>query len=239
MAEPSPSAPKKFTFDTSFDGAKLAGASVYKRLYTADEAQKLAAAARAEGEAAAMARAEAQAAQALAELAAAAKAALPALAAAAHEHRTGAAELALACARQIADAAYDKFPEAPLQAALAALAREVEATPKLILRSPPELQERLQAALTETAEAIGYAGQIVARADPALPRAAFVLEWGDGSAAFDPAGAAARVAEALEGALAAEGLHAEALAPVTVPDLAPDPNPDIVPDSAEEASSDG
>ena len=84
MAEPSPSAPKKFTFDTSFDGAKLAGASVYKRLYTADEAQKLAAAARAEGEAAAMTRAEAQAAQALAELAAAAKAALPALAAAAH-----------------------------------------------------------------------------------------------------------------------------------------------------------
>ena len=72
-----------------------------------------------------------------------------------------------------------------------------------------------------------------------MPRAAFVLEWGDGSAAFDPAGAAARVAEALEGALAAEGLHAEALAPVTVPDLAPDPNPDIVPDSAEEASSDG
>ncbi len=39
-----------------------------------------------------------------------------------------------------------------------------------------------------------------------------MLDWGDGSAAFDPAGAAARVAEALEGALAAEGLHAEALA---------------------------
>jgi flagellar assembly protein FliH len=235
MADASQTAPKKFNFDTSFDSGRLAGAGLYKRLYTADEAQMLAAAARAEGEAAAMARAEAQAAQALAELAAATKAALPALAAAAHEHRTGAAALALACARQIADAACERFPEAPLQAALAALAREVEATPKLILRAPPELVERLQTALSETAEAIAYGGQIVARADPDLPHAAFVLEWGDGSAAFDPAAAAARVAEALEGALAAEGLHAEALPPITTTD--PGLHPD--PDAAEEASSDG
>ncbi len=57
----------------------------------------------------------------------------------------------------------------------------------------------------------GYSGQIIARAEPTLPPAAFVLDWGDGSASFDPAEAARRVAEALEGALAAEGLHAEAL----------------------------
>jgi flagellar assembly protein FliH len=164
-----------------------------------------------------MQRIEAQSARALAELAEAAKAALPSLAAAAHKHRAGSAELALACARQIADAACDRFPEAPLQAALVALAREVEATPKLTLRAQPELLERLQSALTETAEAIGYPGQILARAEPGLAAAAFVLEWGDGSAAFDPAGAAARVAEALEGALAAEGLHAEALAPGVSP----------------------
>src|SRR5258708_28962906 len=143
MADASSSAPKKFNFDTSFDVGRMTGASVYKRLYTADEAQRLAAAARAEGEAAALSRAEVQTAQALADLAAAAKAALPALAAAAHEHRTGAAELALACARQIADAAYDRFPEAPLQAALAALAREAEATPKVILKAPPEPSDRL------------------------------------------------------------------------------------------------
>jgi flagellar assembly protein FliH len=158
-----------------------------------------------------MQRIEAQTARALSELADAARAALPTLAEAAHLHRTGAAELALACARQIADAACDRFPEAPLQAALAALAREVEATPRLTLRAQPALLQRLQAALAETAEAIGYPGQILARAEPSLAPAAFVLEWGDGSAAFDPAGAAARVAEALEGALAAEGLHAEAL----------------------------
>jgi flagellar assembly protein FliH len=205
-------APRKFTFDTVFDGGRQAPtASTYKRLFTSEEADAMAAKARAEGEAAAMQSIEAQTGRALADLVEAARAALPTLAAAAHQHRTGAAELALACARQIADAACERFPEAPLQAALAALAREVEATPRLTLRAPAALLERLQAALTETAEAIGYPGQILARAEPTLPPAAFVLDWGDGSAAFDPAGAAERVAEALEGALAAEGLHAEAL----------------------------
>ena len=186
-----------------------------------ESAEALAAAARAEGEATAMRSVEAETARALGQLAEAAKAALPTLTVAAHEHRAGSAELALACARQIADAACERFPEAPLQAALAALAREVEATPRLTLRAPAALLERLQAALTETAEAIGYPGQILARAEPTLAPAAFVLDWGDGSAAFDPAGAAIRVAEALEGALAAEGLHAEALpAPINPADEA-------------------
>jgi flagellar assembly protein FliH len=203
---------RKFTFDTSFDGARALGAKGYKRLYTSEEADHLAASARGEGEAAAMQTIEAQSARALSELADAAKTALATLAAAAHQHRAGAAQLALACARQIADAACERFPEAPAQAALVALAREVEASPKLILRAAPALKERLQAALAETAEAIGYPGQIIARDDPDLAGAAFVLDWGDGSAAFDPAGAAQRIAEALEGAIAAEGLHAEALA---------------------------
>jgi flagellar assembly protein FliH len=49
----------------------------------------------------------------------------------------------------------------------------------------------------------------VVKTDPALPRAAFTFDWGDGRAAFDPQAAAARVAAALETALAAEGLHAD------------------------------
>src|SRR5579871_265244 len=212
MADASSSTPRKFTFDTEFDGVRPASASSYRRLYTGEEAERLAAAARAEGEAAAMQRIEAQAARALADLAEAARAALPSLAAAAHQHRAGAAELALACARQIADAACERFPEAPLQAALTALAREVEAAPRLVLRVAPALKERIGPAVAEAAEGIGYPGQIVVRDDPELASAAFVLDWGDGSAAFDPAAGARRIAEALEGALAAEGLHAEALA---------------------------
>jgi flagellar assembly protein FliH len=200
---------RKFEFGSEFEGGRSGGS---RRSYTSAEAEALAAQARVEGQVAAMRSIEAETARSLAQLADAARAALPALAIAAHEHRVGAAELALACARQIADAACARFPEAPLQSALAALAREIEATPRLTLKAPPALLERLQAALAETAEAIGYPGQILARADPTLPLAAFALDWGDGAAAFDPAEAATRVAEALHGALAAEGLHAEALA---------------------------
>jgi flagellar assembly protein FliH len=203
---------RRYTFDNEFEGAKPAAANPYTRLFGAAEVEALTARARAEGEAEAMRRIEAQTAAALADLAQAARAALPALAVAAHEHRVGAAELALACGRQIADAACERFPEAPLQSALAALAREVEATPRLTLRAPPALLERLQAALAQTAEAIGYPGQILARADPGLAPAAFRLDWGDGAAAFDPIAAARRVGEALEGALASEGMHAESLA---------------------------
>ena len=53
-----------------------------------------------------------------------------------------------------------------------------------------------------------------------MPRAAFTLDFGDVSAAYDPDAATARVAQALEAALAAEGLHAEPLVPGADPGLA-------------------
>ena len=87
--------------------------------------------------------------------------ALGALVKVAHEHRTACAELALASARAIAGAALERFPEAPAQAALAALTREIEATPRLLARAAPEQVERLQAALDETARACGFPGQIL------------------------------------------------------------------------------
>ena len=204
---------RKFTFDTVFDGD---GAVSYaparlKRSFGAEEVEQLRAQAFTDGERSAVARAEQAAAASLAEIAQATRTALGALAQVAHEHRTACAELALACARTIAGAALDQFPQAPAQAALQGLAREIEAAPKLAARTAPDMVERLQAALDETAQACGFPGQIVVKGDPALPAAAFVLDWGDGRAAFDPVEAARRVAEALHTALAAEGLHAEPL----------------------------
>jgi flagellar assembly protein FliH len=204
---------RKFTFDTVFDGdGQIASAPVRaKRFYTPDEVEQIRALAYAEGERSALSRAEEAKAQALTAISGAARAALGALAGAAHEHRTGCAELALAAARTIAGAALERFPNAPAEAAFATLAREVEATAKLIVRAAPVMVADLQAALDETALACGFGGQIVVKEDPALPLAAFVLDWGDGRADFDPAAAAERVAQALHTALAAEGLHAEPL----------------------------
>ncbi len=204
---------RKFTFDTVFDGdGGVAFAPARpKRSYTPDEVEIIRATAHAEGERSAVVRAEELQGQALSEIARATKAALGALAQVAHEHRTACAELALASATIIAGAALARFPEAPAQAALESLTREIEAVARLSVRGAPEQVERLQAALDETAKACGFPGQIVVVADANVPPAAFVLDWGDGRAAFDPEAAAKRVAEAVSAALAAEGLHAEPL----------------------------
>ncbi|HEV2530651.1 flagellar assembly protein FliH [Phenylobacterium sp.] len=211
---------QKFSFDTVFDAA---GDVTYaaprpKRMYTPDEVEQIRLAAHAEGERTALASIAAQQQVALAGVAHACRQALPTLAAVAHEHRVGSANLALACARGIAGAALDRFPEAPLQAALASLAQEIEAAPRLLIAAAPELAERLQSLLDDTASNLGYAGAIQVKAEAELPRHAFTLDFGDGQAAFDPEAAAARVTAALTAALAAEGLHAEPLIPGAQPE---------------------
>lgn len=207
--------PRKFAFDTEFDhaGDVSYAPPVIKRMFNAEEVEELKRQAYAAGERSTAALAEVEAAQALTQLAAAAQRALGALAKVAHEHRTATAELSLATGRKIADAALERFPEAPVVAALQELARELEAAPRLIVRTAPHMVERLQTVLEETAQACGLPGQIVVKSDPQLPLAAFVLDWGDGRASFDPEQAASRVAAALATALAAEGLHAEPLIP--------------------------
>jgi len=204
---------QRFAFDTVFDGQGdiAEGAPRPKRLYTAEEVEAVREQARGEGERSALASMKAVQAQALAAISEATRQALGALVGVAHAHREGSAELALACAKAIADAALQRFPEAPLQAAIAVLAREVEAAPRLVVTVPPDLIELLEPVLAEAAQGIGYGGQLVMRGAPGLMGCAFTLDFGDGAAAFDPIAASERVTAALHEALAAEGLHAEPL----------------------------
>ncbi len=214
IIEPAGSAPphQKFVFDTVFeDDGRVIAPQRAKKHFAAAEVEAIRAEAFAEGQRSAVARAQEAQAIALQQIAGAAQGALGGLALVAHEHRSGSARLALAAAGKIADAALDHFPQAPVAAALDQLAREIEAVPRLVCRAAPDQVEAVQAALTGAAASAGYPGQIVVRGEPDMPLAAFVLDWGDGSAAFNPAEAAQRVAEALENALAAEGHHAESL----------------------------
>ena len=204
-----PSAPRKFTFDTVFDGERVIAPQKPKRAFTPEELEAARAEAYAQGQRSVTAQAEAQAAQALREVAGALRTAFAHLTEVAHAHRSDSARLALACARKIADAALDRFPEQPALAALEALSRELDAQPRLLVRASAAHVERLTVALNAAAESAGFAGLVVVKADPSLPPAAFSFDWGEGRAAFDPAAASARVEAALETALAAEGLHAE------------------------------
>jgi flagellar assembly protein FliH len=214
---------EKFLFGTVFDpaGGVISTIPRPKRSYTIEEVDAIRKASEAAGEARAMASIANRQAEALAGIARASQQALPGLAAVAHEHRVGSADLALACARAIAAAALDKFPQAPVRAALDALAREIEAAPRLIVTGDADLVEGLQAVLEETAQAVGYPGAIQVRAVTGVSPHAFTLDFGDGSASFDPTAAAERVAQALHAALAAEGLHAEPLIPggTSAPDI--------------------
>ncbi len=117
-----------------------------KRLFPLEEVEQIRETARAEGERSALASVAAQQANALSQIAAACNQALPRLAEVAHEHRQGSAALAIACARAIADAALTKFPEAPVQAALETLAREIDAQPRLVVSAEPALAEALKGA---------------------------------------------------------------------------------------------
>ena len=212
---------ERYRFDTVFDGGGdvIASNPRPKRTYTSDEVEQIRRAAEAQGQAQALAGVAARQSDALNAIARACQQALPRLAAVAHEHREGSAELSLACAQALAAAALDKFPQAPVQAALAALAREIEAAPRLIVTCDADLAEGLQGVLDETAQSVGFPGAIQVRVDPEQAARAFTLDFGDGSASFDPQASAERVAQALHAALAAEGLHAEPIIPGAAGDV--------------------
>lgn len=203
-----------FAFDTEFDasGAVVASRPVQtvKRVYLAAEVEALVAAARAEARQQAMNELEGVQAMAATEIAQALGQALPVLARVAHEHRAASAELALAAARAIAGAALDRLPLGPIQDALETLGQEIDASPRLVVRTAglaQDMRGRVEAICAEA----GFAGQVSFRDDPDMGRAAFTLEWADGRAEYSPDDVARRVGETLAAALAAEGGHAESL----------------------------
>ena len=206
---------EKFGFDTVFDGGGNVTQSTPrpKRFFSAEEVETLRARAFAEGEQKALGEMAALQARALADIARAAEAALGGLAQVAHAHREGSAALALACGRAIAGEVLEMFPKGALQKALESLAREIESEPRLMVAVSPGQSAGLQEVLSATAAVSGFAGQILVREDAGLTGAAFTLDFGDGSASYDPDAAAQRVWDALKAALATEGLHAEPLDP--------------------------
>jgi len=205
---------KAFFFDTEFDATgDVVRASAWrptKRAWTEGEVEVLVAQAAREAREAALGEIASIQAMALSSIAQALEAAAPALTQIAQAHREQSAELAMAAARVVAAAALDRFPGAPLQAALEALGQEIDASPRLVIRTG-DLNDETRARLQQLASDAGFSGVLAFRDEPGLAPAAFRLEWADGRADFDPEDAFARMAEALKSALAAEAGHAETL----------------------------
>lgn len=206
-----------FAFDTEFDAAGVvvnaaAAFRPIKRAYGPAEVDALVAQARVDARNEALAEVESIQAMALSAIGQALTTAAPALAQVAQQHRQQAAELALSAARVVSASALDRHPEAPLQAALEALAQEIDASPRLVIRTG-DLTEATHARIQQLCADAGFSGIVAFRTEPGMGPAAFQLEWSDGRAAFDPEEAFARISEALNSALAAEAGHAENLTP--------------------------
>ncbi|MBU1386166.1 MAG: flagellar assembly protein FlbE [Alphaproteobacteria bacterium] len=207
-----------FSFDTEFDAVGgVVHASSFrptKRAYTLAEVDALVAEARLEARNAALAEVESLQAMALSTIGQALATAVPTLTQVAQAHREQSAELALAAARVVASAALDRFPAGPLQAALEALGQEIDASPRLVIRTG-DLDDANRARITRLCDDSGFSGVVAFRVEPGLAPASFQLEWADGRAAFDAEAAFVRIGEALNSALAAEAGHAESLNPDT------------------------
>jgi flagellar assembly protein FliH len=207
-----------FSFDTEFDAAGVVVSKTafrpVKRAYGPAEVDALVAQARLEARSEALGEVDSIQAMALSGIAQALAAAVPALAQVAEAHRQQSAELALTAARVVAASALDRFPEAPLQAALEALGQEIDASPRLVIRTG-DLTETTHTRLQQLCAEAGFSGVVAFRTEPSMSPAAFQLEWTDGRAAFDPDEAFVRIREALNSALAAEAGHAEILTPET------------------------
>ena len=207
-----------FVFDTEFDASGVvvqpSAFRPVKRSYAPPEVEALVAQARLEARSEALAETESVQAMALSAIGQALSAAVPALTQVAQAHREQSAELALAAARVVAAAALDRFPAGPLQAAIEALGQEIDASPRMVVRTGG-LDEASRAHIERLCADAGFSGVVAFRDEPGLPVAAFQLEWADGRAAFDADDAFARMREALDSALATEAGHAETLIPDT------------------------
>lgn len=197
-------AARKFAFDVEFapDGTILQDNSAGVRRFDSDEVEAERQRAYESGKADSVALAERATAAALKDLAMAAGAALQTLDAESKAMRREAAQLALAAARKIADAALTRFGE---DRALSAIEQAMDALrhgPRLLVRVPKDAAERLKPMIEAMAEEHHYAGKIVVRGEAGLSAGAVAIDWTDGVMRLDPADIADRIDTLIAAALA-------------------------------------
>lgn len=199
---------QRFQFDTVFGdaGHVVSQPKREKKFYTPEEVEAIRQGAYAEGESSAVARAQAAQAAAVQQLAQAAQGGIGGLTQAIHAHKQMTVRLALACAQKIAAEAIERFPHAPLEAALDALAQEIQPAARLML-NVREADDDLKAAAEQAAMMAGFAGQIQFRNTPGLPQGAFEVAWPEGRADYNPQTVFDALERALSEALEAEAYH--------------------------------
>ena len=188
----------KYTFDTVFtngatdDAAEAARARKW-RIFSEADFEQLCAQARAEGTSSGEVRAQEAIALATKEAGNAVKAALALIERERRKVLEENSRIAFAVATKLANTALEQFPHLEVEAALREALHQAIGEPRLVLKTSPQVAERLAVRAGEIAHEEGFDGRVQVSPDPALVRADCCIEWRGGGAE--------RASAALESAL--------------------------------------
>jgi flagellar assembly protein FliH len=191
---------KRFAFDREFaaDGTVLRDGEKIKRVLTEAEAQALAeqaADAARRGEEAEAAR---EAADTLKQVSGKLQAMTARLDAESEALRADAVRLAMAAARAVAGAALDQYGADTIEACVKEALGDLRAEPRIAVRVAPHLAEPLAERLYQYAEAEGFDGAVVVRADAEAAAGDCVIEWRSGAVERTAADIESRIQAAVE-----------------------------------------
>ncbi|MBM3569483.1 MAG: hypothetical protein FJX46_12115 [Alphaproteobacteria bacterium] len=112
--------------------------------------------------------------------------------------KSEAVQLAMATALKLAGSLMARQPAAEVEALIAACLGDLGSEPRVVIRVPEPLVERLSEMTTGMAARAGFNGQIVLLGEPSLGPSDCRIEWADGGASRD----AAEIQSQIEAAVA-------------------------------------
>ena len=173
----------KFTFDNHFDSGPVETVhsdARSRKSYSADEIERLKHEAHNEGRKHADVLASQAMAAAIGQVAAAVHAAIAAMDGEVEAMRAEAAGLALAAAKTLAGAALSSAPEAEIIEAMRMALHQAVGEPRVVVRTPPILSERIESRAAEIAAEQGFEGRMQFIGDADLQGADCRIEWRGG-----------------------------------------------------------
>jgi len=173
----------KFTFDTHFDSGPVEAVQSdarSRKSYSADEIDRLKQDAHSEGRRHADVLASQAMSAAIGEVAAAVHAAIAAMDGEVEAMRAEAAGLALAAAKTLAGAALSSAPEEEIFEAMRAALHQAVGEPRVVVKTPPLLSERIESRAAEIAAEQGFEGRMQFVGDATLKGAECRIEWRGG-----------------------------------------------------------
>ncbi|MFP4519868.1 MAG: hypothetical protein ACLFQ5_10465 [Oceanicaulis sp.] len=191
---------KRFAFDREFaeDGTVLRDGERIKRVLTEAEARAMADAAAGEARRSEEAAAARESADALKQVSGKLQALIARLDAESEALRHDAARLAIAAARAVAGAALDQYGADTIEACVKQALADLRTEPRIAVRVAPHLADPLAERLYQLAEAEGFDGAVVVRADDEVGAGDCVIEWRSGAVERTTADIEARIQAAVE-----------------------------------------